>query len=882
MRLSTFYRLMLTLPIFFLPLLLICPEVLSQQPSNKQKAVFRGRPEHQPGYVEKLVLTKANVKPNAVILISAKANKTVHFAADELKKYLDQITTSNGVIKSSKELLFNIEIIDQDKPFESVKSKVKIVLTSGSSFDPSFNQIISKEMLPSDESDSFIITTLDSETFPPDVNDTLLIAGGSERALLFGVYDFLERMGCRWFGPREEFVPQLKSLEVPPMNITESPILKWRVLELIAGGDAATVDWMAKIKLNGCWPEKYSPNKDMTVSQDSMKWAAVSNMIERGLTVFWGGHILPILFSPETYKDHPEYFAQIKGKRLDPSVAYQSRAQLCTSNPDVMRILCENTIKFLRNHHWVDTLIIWGNDTNVWCECDKCRTLEPDYERESPFGGLDRSATYCRMIKIVSEAVQHELPKRNIGFNHYYNLEDIPRDKAGNVLKTVLPDKSVLSCVDAYRQCDRHPFSDPNCPRGGKRIEPIAKMWAPYYEDSVSWSYYWSYNFQHGMPISMVHKIPDDFRFVKSLGINGVVDNVSLQPNSLKWYYNRLNFYIYGKASWNPDLDVNSVVSDFIEHYYGPAAEPMAKAWILLEQATTKFNLHPDFMTEDGSYRSVREIHGWMRDAGVRKLIPNRRVFDQLMQYFKEATELVAAKTNQPYRFRIALLKSKIAEWNPSKDIEIFGFLNYPSETFLYDIENDAITCHVIGGNNNGDCFWKKPLSVEQLVTIGDSAQVSVRINYGQQVVGESLYHRGPGLYLTHDPKAKFAADGHHSAMLRITEDKGKTAIASEIYIPSEGSRQQWSDFNIWKFGDDVTLRVDYVSDKDGYSYDFLYDVGGGFVSLGRFTFPLKLAFIAPMHSWGSLEYGLNVNFPLREWAVFKTFEVLKNSHKVN
>ena len=64
------------------------------------------------------------------------------------------------------------------------------------------------------------------------------------------------------------------------------------------------------------------------------------------------------------------------------------------------------------------------------------------------------------------------------------------------------------------------------------------------------------------------------------------------------------------------------------------------------------------------------------------------------------------------------------------------------------------------------------------------------------------------------------------------------------------------------------------------YTYDFLYDVGGGFVSLGRFTFPLKLTFIAPMHSWGSLEYGLNINFPLQEWAVFKNFKVLKNFPK--
>ena len=109
----------------------------------------------------------------------------------------------------------------------------------------------------------------------------------------------------------------------------------------------------------------------------------------------------------------------------------------------------------------------------------------------------------------------------------------------------------------------------------------------------------------------MVHKIPDDFRFVRSLGVQGVVDNVSISPvGALPWWYNRLNFYIYGKAAWNPDLDVNAVVEDFIKHYYGPAAEPMKDYWKLTEQATQKFNLDPNFMTDDGSYQTEGEIHG--------------------------------------------------------------------------------------------------------------------------------------------------------------------------------------------------------------------------------------------------------------------------------
>ena len=56
---------------------------------------------------------------------------------------------------------------------------------------------------------------------------------------------------------------------------------------------------MAKVKLNVAWPETYTPFPDLTASEASMQAAAVPAMIERGLTIFWGGHVLPLLFSPE-------------------------------------------------------------------------------------------------------------------------------------------------------------------------------------------------------------------------------------------------------------------------------------------------------------------------------------------------------------------------------------------------------------------------------------------------------------------------------------------------------------------------------------------------------------------------------------------------------
>jgi hypothetical protein len=412
-----------------------------------------------------LVLAAPN-KTLATIILPAKSGVPIHFAAQELQKYVEQMTG----------IRLNVE--DEAAGVEGPK----VLLTSGNwetgklgnwetgklgpnfliSQFPNFHSpfsILPPPLRPPVGSDAFLIRT---------VGNTLVIAGGCDRAVLFGVYAFLERVGSRWFGPGEEYVPSVDALEIPPLEVSEAPALKWRALELIAGSNTAAVDWMAKARLNVAWPETYTPLTDLQASEESMKAAAVPAMIERGLTIFWGGHVLPFLFSQEKYADHPEYFAQVQGKRLDPAVDFQARAQLCTSNPEVMRILTENTIAFLRHHPWIDVLFLWGNDTTQWCECDSCRALEPQPDKPSPFGGLDRSATYCRMIKVVNEGVQRELPGRKIAFNHYYNLEDLPVDQsvpaAGSIPAKLNSSRRLNSSEAQF--CPPIPFYPPWTPTG--------------------------------------------------------------------------------------------------------------------------------------------------------------------------------------------------------------------------------------------------------------------------------------------------------------------------------------------------------------------------------------------------------------------------------
>ena len=91
---------------------------------------------------------------------------------------------------------------------------------------------------------------------------------------------------------------------------------------------------------------------------------------------YWtvGGHSWEIFVPKEKYyKDHPEYFALINGKRADSRASF-----LCTSNPEVRQIMVREIRKlFDEGYDWVQLGqtdgMTYGNGT---CQCTECEKLD--------------------------------------------------------------------------------------------------------------------------------------------------------------------------------------------------------------------------------------------------------------------------------------------------------------------------------------------------------------------------------------------------------------------------------------------------------------------------------------------------------------------------
>ena len=146
----------------------------------------------------------------------------------------------------------------------------------------------------------------------------LYIAGAKELGTLYGVYTLLERFGVRWFMPDEigEVIPSVRDLRVGDLDESQTPSFKYR---WIGSGD-----WALKNRMNIA--------VDVHGEPVGPQWK-------------WGFHTHFLLIPPETYFDeHPEWFAEVGGRRRRPKDKHHQGRQLCTSNPELIQQMAENIV----------------------------------------------------------------------------------------------------------------------------------------------------------------------------------------------------------------------------------------------------------------------------------------------------------------------------------------------------------------------------------------------------------------------------------------------------------------------------------------------------------------------------------------------------------
>lgn len=365
-----------------------------------------------------------------------------------------------------------------------------------------------------------------------------LILAGNERGVLYAVYCFLEdNLGCRWFTPDCATWPRKGAINVPELDRRYIPPLEFRM------GDypvARNGGFAARLRLNG-------DNHGMSAEQGGTRGVM-------GLA-----HTFAALCPPERYFDtHPEYFSLVGGKRQS------GYAQLCLTNPDVLRICTEGVRRWIREHPDKKVFSVSQNDTHNYCECENCKAVA---EEEGSQAG-----PVVRFCNAIADDIKDDYPDVAIETLAYQYTRKPP--------KITKPRPNVIICLCSIECCFIHPLG----------TDPFNRSFA---EDIRGWNricdrlWIWDYviNYAHSIcPFPNLRVLKPNINFFINNGVKGIYEESCYFTKGSE--LQELRNYIMAKTLWDPTYDTERAIAEFCAAYYGPAAPHVRRYINLIHDAT--------------------------------------------------------------------------------------------------------------------------------------------------------------------------------------------------------------------------------------------------------------------------------------------------------
>ncbi len=275
-----------------------------------------------------------------------------------------------------------------------------------------------------------------------------------------------------------------------------------------------------------------------------------------GGPVFPGAHGL----KGPNFKTQPELFALINGER--------SPRQHCLSNPKLLDAVVDE-IKKQRAQGRGPVIGMGPNDGSGFCECDECRKLDGgDFDSFS----FEPSVTdrYIWFFNQVLDRLAGDDPDTRIAFYIYHAYMRPPvRWK---------PNPKIMGAMAPISLDRVHGFSNPVAPEKSY-VRWLYQEWGQLLPELYDRGY-WSNLACPGFPFINVDRLRDEIPACHGFGVKGW--RVETFPN----YASALPAnYVAARLMWDHTADVDAILADFSEKFFGSAAKPMLAYVRLLDAA---------------------------------------------------------------------------------------------------------------------------------------------------------------------------------------------------------------------------------------------------------------------------------------------------------
>ena len=362
----------------------------------------------------------------------------------------------------------------------------------------------------------------------------IYINGNSPRAILYGVYKFLEEfIGFKCFAIDCEKYETLNELTIQ------------KNYELINDFTFEYRETYWTDSFNGDFAAKNMLNSNLADLSD-----------KHGGKVKWFNfhHSFSDLVNPNEYfETHPEYFSLVDGKRQ------KEHTELCLSNPDVYEIALKKLKEWIKNNPHCDIFSVaqdeWmGHFIKMACECENCKKI--DLENESQSGSI------ITFVNKLAREIKEEYPDKLIHTFAYQYSRKTP--------KKVIPENNVI-----VRLCNIECSWDKSIEEGA--LLDMESRSGKFYQDLLDWGkitnrlYIWDYavNFRNYLlPFPNLRTMEKNIALYRKCNVKGVLmqGNFSYGGGG---YLDELKAYVVANLLRDDSKDLNYLINDFCKYYYG-------------------------------------------------------------------------------------------------------------------------------------------------------------------------------------------------------------------------------------------------------------------------------------------------------------------------
>lgn len=548
-------------------------------------------------------------KPRSAIVIAKDAPPVTSFAAAELQLYIKKISGAQ----------LSIVATDDQSEIRNFTGETNLILIGENAITRKMG-FSSGELKP----DGFLIATEpqaliilgkdDRKTNPVFPGKS----GGSDwgnAGSLYGVYQFLEELGVRWFFPGEigEVIPVQKTILVKNLKIKRHPYFVYRFGMSTRGMDDL---WVRRIGF--------------------------------GATVYPGSSAHSFAHWYSQYcLTHPEWFALRRdGDRGD---------NLCAYAPGIREEMIRRAKKYLKRSDpavYPDFTVLDNDGMPTCCVCEECQ------KRITPEEGVsgEMSDYWAQAAVELAEGIKAEFPDRRIIIGAYnkqvrppLKIKQLPANVSVGIAKHRLCQWSAETKKMVYSEIIA----------GWLKLKPAAVIFWEYYNIDD-----WGRGKWMGVPAVAPRMISEDIKELKKLSEKSQIPFLGemiyyggryYPGTESPWlYWIAPDYYVTAKLLWNPDLSVESLMEDYYQGLFGPAADPMKKFYSGIEEVWASGKWGENFYgRKDSSSPDNRSKDFFGRNPW--KLLFTSEILKKMAGYLMEAKRLAPGS---PYKERIQIIEN--------------------------------------------------------------------------------------------------------------------------------------------------------------------------------------------------------------------------------